>query len=375
MKMTISKKGLYEGLETAAKAISPNSPVPALSGIKIEAEENSLILTGSDADVSIRYVLTNEENEDLKLNVIETGAVVVDYRYILEIVRKIESEEIQIEILDGTLTRFSGGSAEFKINGFRAESYPEIDFSKPANSFTIGSGVLSEIIEETAFAANSKDTRLVLTGVNFNSDGTKIICTATDSYRLARKIVPVESEPFKITVLAKSLNMARSIFGSKEADVEISLNDKKILFSSSGIIMQTRLLEGTFPETDRLIPAEFSRELVVNRRMLISAIDRTSFIKTDNMFIIRMQISGNEILLTTKSQEIGESHEDLIAESYTGDPIDISFTGNYVSDAAKALNTDNIRIRFTGDMKPFILVNEGNDDSVLQLVLPVRTYN
>ena len=139
--------------------------------------------------------------------------------------------------------------------------------------------------------------------------------------------------------------------------------------------MQSRLLDGTFPETERLIPTEFSRELLINRRSLISALDRSSFIKTDNMAIIRCKISGNEVILTNKSQEIGEAHEELIAENYTGEPLDISFSGTYVEDAAKALSSENILIKFTGEMKPFILVNEGDDDSLLQLVLPVRTYN
>ena len=93
------------------------------------------------------------------------------------------------------------------------------------------------------------------------------------------------------------------------------------------------------------------------------------------MAIIRCQISGNEVILTNKSQEIGEAHEELIAENYTGEPLDISFSGTYVEDAAKALSSENILIKFTGEMKPFILVNEGDDDSLLQLVLPVRTYN
>lgn len=375
MNIRISKNKFYEALQIVSRAIAPNSPVPALSGIKIEAYTNELVITGSDADISIKMVLSNETEPELNLSVIEEGSVVIDYRYLNEIVRKIDSEEVQIEIIDGTLTRFSGGKAEFKINGFRASDYPTIDFSVPSNHFTIRCQKLSEIIEETAFAVNSKDTRVILTGVNMKCDGNVLICTATDSYRLAKKTINTECEPFGITVVAKTLNMARSIFGSSDSDVEISQNDKKIVFSEGGIIMQSRLLDGTFPETERLIPTEFSRELVINRRSLISALDRSSFIKTDNMSIIRCQINGNEVLLTNKSQEIGEAHEELVAESYTGEPLDISFSGTYVEDAAKALSSENICIKFTGEMKPFILVNDGEDTSLLQLVLPVRTYN
>lgn len=377
MNFKISKNRFYDALQIVARAIAPNSPVPALSGIKMDAFHDQLTLTGSDADISIQMVLSNAADENLGLTILEEGSIVIDYRYLLEIVRKIDSEEISIEILDGTFTRFSAGRSEFKINGIRPEDYPTVDFTIPANQFKIKSSLLSQIIEETSFAANSKETRLILTGVNLHAENGSLICTATDSYRLAKKTVPVECEPFNVTILAKSLNNVRSIFTSAENEITVALSDKKAQFSSANIILQTRMLDGSYPDTDRLIPAEFTHKLVISRHALIAAIDRSSFIRNDNMMIVRLQINTkDDITLTNKSQEIGESHEELAAESYEGEPLDISFSGNYVSDAAKILTTENIVISFTGEMRPFILSNDRDgDQSILQLVLPVRTYN
>ncbi len=371
----INKAKFLNALQISAKAVSPNSPVPSLCGIRINADDSGLTLTSSDADISIEMTLSNTDDEKLGLSVITPGTVVIDARYLLEIVKKIDTDEINVEIIDGTLTRFSGGKAEFKINGYRSADYPTMDFSKPAVSFTLKYRELAALISETVFAASAKETRPVLTGVNFANKGTELVCTSTDSYRLARKVIHVEAEPFTITVPAKSLSEARSIFANED-DVEIAVSTKKIQFISKNIVMQSRLLDGTYPETDRLIPKEFTRTLVISRNALISAIDRTSFIKTDNMTIIRLQMnSSDDISVSNKSQEIGEFHEDLVAESYEGAPIDISFAGNYVLDAARALSSDRIRIQFTGEMKPFILTNVDGEDNILQLVLPVRTYN
>ena len=376
MNFKISKNRFLEALQITAKAISPNSPLPALSGIMIQAKDSQLILTGSDSDISIRTVISNENDQDLGLAIMEEGDIVIDYRYLLEIVRKIDSSEINVEIIDGTFTRFSAGTIEFKINGIRPEDYPTVDFSEPENSFSIKSSEFAQMIEETAFAANAKDTRLVLTGVNFKSDGTNLICTATDSYRLAKKTVPMVCNPFNVTILAKSLNNARSVFNDPESEIKISLNDKKVQFSCGNTIMQTKILDGVFPDTDRLIPAEFNYSLTINRRALIAAVDCSSFIRTDNLMVVRMQINSKEdITISNKSQEIGEYHQELIGEQYEGEPLDISFSGNYVVEAARTLSTDNVVIKFTGDMKPFILQNDGGDDTILQLVLPVRTYN
>lgn len=373
MNITIRKNDLLNALQNVSHAVSSNSPKPSLRGILVEARMDALTLTGSDADISIREtVVRTEEN---KLNIIEEGSILIESKYLLEIVRKIDSEDIQIEIIDGSLTRFSGGSAVFKINGMRYDDYPDIDFSRPSVSLKMQAAQLASIIEQTAFAASSKDTRPVLTGVNFKLDNSILSCTATDSYRLAKKIIPFDSSDFfNVTIPAKSLSEVRStMLNDLNAEIEIFLNDKKAQFSSENMIFQTRLLDGGFPETDRLIPKTFISTLKLSRNDLIHAIDRTTFIKNDNMTINRLSMSADECVLSNRSQEIGESTETLAAE-YTGDPMNISFAGNYVMSAAKALRGNSIIISFTGDMKPFILKGD-EDDSILQLVLPVRTYN
>ena len=163
----INKAKFLNALQISAKAVSPNSPVPSLCGIRINADDSGLTLTSSDADISIEMTLSNTDDEKLGLSVITPGTVVIDARYLLEIVKKIDTDEINVEIIDGTLTRFSGGKAEFKINGYRAADYPTMDFSRPAVSFTLKYRELAALISETVFAASAKETRPVLTGVNF----------------------------------------------------------------------------------------------------------------------------------------------------------------------------------------------------------------
>ena len=373
MNFTVSKNELSTALQNVSHAISPNSPQPALRGIRIEASGDSLYITGSDADVSIFYTLKKDEKNNL--NIIEEGSILTESKYLNEIVKKIDSDEIHVEIIDGTLTKFSGNSAQFRINGMRPDDYPNIDFSKPASSIKMSASELANVIDQTAFATSAKETRPVLTGVNVKLEDNVLTFTATDSFRLAKKTVSFESaETFNITIPAKSLNEVKTtMLGNDEKEIEIAVNDKKAQFISDEMILQTRLLDGGYPETDRLIPQSFSYVMTINRYDLIRAIDRTSFIRNENMMINRLQLSAEEVIITNKSQEIGESHESLAAV-FEGEPLDISFSGSYVMDAAKALKGETIKISFTGDMKPFILTNP-QDDSVLQLVLPVRTYN
>ncbi len=375
MNFRINRNRFYSALSIAAKAISSNSPIPALSAFKLEVSKDALVITGSDANLSIQVTLTNAADKELSLSVSEPGTIVIDCRYLLDIVKKIDSSEVHVEIIDGTLTHFTGQKAEYRINGFRPSEYPAIEFSEPAVKFNLEAELLQKIIVSTGFAVSSKDTRPVLTGINLRMAEGKLTCTGTDSYRLARIVIDTAGPDFMVTVPIKIINEARNIFAD-EKEVAIALSDKKIQFRTGSVIMQSTLLDGNYPDTERLIPSSFSSNMVISRYTLLSAIDRTSFIRTDNMSIIRMQInSADDITLSCKSQEIGDYNEDITAISYEGIPMDISFSGNYMLDALKALSTDNVIIRFTENMKPFIITNEGGDQRITQLVLPVRTYN
>jgi DNA polymerase-3 subunit beta len=373
MNFQISRDKFYNALTIASRAISSNSPVPALTGILITASDNELLLTASNAVISIQMTLSNEKDPDLGLSISGEGSIVIESRFLMDIVKKIDSDQIKIEIIDGTLTHFEGNKAEYKINCIRPEDYPSIDFSEPSTKFEINSGTLNEFITQTVFAAAVKETRPVLTGVNFNSDGKEIVCTGTDSYRLSRRTAPIASDPFMITVPSKTLNEVKNIF-AEDQTVKVALNDKKIQFSNDKVMLQSTLLEGDFPDTNRLIPNDFTRTMLINRTVLLDALDRAAFIKTDNISTMNLQMTGaDDISLSNRSQEIGEFHEVLNAVSYEGDPLDISFSGQYMMDALRIFKGENVKISFTGVMKPFIITEE-DDSSVIELILPVRTY-
>ncbi|MDE6476250.1 MAG: DNA polymerase III subunit beta [Erysipelotrichaceae bacterium] len=370
MYFKISKKQFFNTLSIVSRAISTFSPLPAFSGIKIEAFLDHLILTGSDSDISIQAKL--DTNEEYLLEIKDTGSVVIEAKYILDIVRKIDSDDIEVEIIDGLLTKISGHSAEFKINGMSVNEYPSIDFTKPTESFTLEGEKLRTMILQTSFATSDKETRPVLTGVNFECKDTLLQCVGTDSYRLARKYITLDkSLHFNVTIPSRSLNEISKIIESE--DVEIAVNDKKVQFLFDNILIQTRLIDGIYPETSRLIPQSFDYQLTIDSKDLLDAIDRASFIKNDGVSVIKFSLDEKECVLSSKSVEVGSSTEILSSASFEGNTLEISCNGRYVFDAIKYLNGSLVKFSFCGDMKPFI-IQTINDDSVLQLILPVRTY-
>lgn len=372
MKLSIKKQALYKIISSVGRAASTHSPLPILSGIYFDLRDGRLTLIGSNSNISIKESLVADEVN--KLVILEEGSVVLEARYILEAVRKLESELIEIEIIDGALTRISGNNAEYNINGSKADLYPSIDFARPSNEFTIPGYKLSEIIHQTAFVCSTSEDRPIFTGVNFRSDGNVLTCVATDSYRLAKKTVSLDvSHDFNVCVPASNLyEVAKSI--SDNTDVVVAVSDKLVQFYVDSTLIQSRLIDGIFPDVNRLIPAEFAFELLVNTSEMINAIDRSSFLKSEGYWTVKLEASSTGVVISSRSQEIGSSEEVLTPLEYRGGNLRISFAGRYLIEALKSFRTDVVQLLFVGEMQAFILKNP-SDDSIVQLVLPVRTFD
>ncbi len=371
MNFKISKSVFYNALQIAARAISSYSPLPAFSGIKIEAKADSLILIGSDSDISIRTVILSSEENSLIIK--EMGSIVIESRYIMEIIRKFDAETLEFEVLENSSAKISDDVSEFKINGMRASEYPNIDFAKPATLIDFKSELLKTTIMQTIFATSKSENRPALTGVNFCCNGNELICTATDSYRLARKKVQLaDSYHFNITIPSRNLSEVVKTLDLEE-DIVFAVSDKKAQFIIGNTIIQSRLIDGSFPETNRLIPQSFSYELEINYSDIIGAIDRASLIKNEGISVIKLSLDEQECILSTRALEVGSSKETLKDAKFSGEHLDISFNGQYVFEALRALNKGKIRFSFCGEMKPFIIQSVEEKD-ILQLVLPLRTY-
>ena len=370
MNFKINKKELLEALNISSRAISSTTPLPSLTGIKFVVKDNSLTLVSSDSNISIKVLVDNTNKPTIEVE--EDGEIVIEAKYILEIIRKIDAEEINIEIVDGTLIKISGGNSEFKINCMKANEYPEINFDSNGSSLNLNSDLFKQIIDQTAFACSDKDTRPILTGINFKTENNVLKVNATDSYRLASKTIVLDGvEDFNITVPNKYLiDVYHSL--PENTDIKLTIDNQKVLFNFKNILIQTRLLDDQYPDTSKLLPSSFTQTLKVNGSELSKAIDRTSFIKSDGKNIVRLSISDERIDLTANNQT-SSSYEIINVISFEGAPFEISCSGKYLQDAINAFNSDEIVISFSGDLKPMIITVE-NDPTIVQLVSPVRTY-
>ena len=384
MNFKIKRLVLLNALAKVSRAVSLKSPLPVLTGIKFDLKDDCLVLTGSDSDITIQTTI----NEDIEI--IKKGSVVLSSKYILEIIRKIDSEVVHIYIVDGTLTRIEGSGSKFDLNGTSYIDYPRIDLNKSgvnlqlkSSDFEVYEAVnkngelkssdFKQAIEQTSFATSEKETRPVLTGVNFKAKDHVLECIATDSYRLAKRLLDIDSDvTFNIIIPKKSLIEISRIIENDEI-IDLYISDRKVLCIYNNILIQTRLIDGTFPDTSRLIPNEFAYSMSVDSSSLLSSIDRASLLSSDQTNIIKLSMNVDTVMISSSSQEIGSVEEILSKAFYKGNPLSISFSAKYLNDAIKSVNSDKVRILFTGEMKPFIIKDLERED-IIQLVLPVSTY-
>lgn len=379
MKFIIQRELLLESLQHVMKAISPRVAIPILTGIKIEASQKGIKLTGSDSDISIESFIPTEDDGIVNVEDIEEGSIVVQAKYFPDIIRKLPLKTVEIKTDDQhQMTVLSGGS-EFHLNGQDAMEYPHLPVIHTENSFEIQSDLLKEMIKQTAFAVSTVETRPILTGVNLRYGDGQLNFVATDSHRLASRTIPLKNEEndvsFKnIVIPGKTLNELNKIIEDSNQNIIMSVADNQILFQTKNLNFLSRLLDGNYPETDRLIPEQSKTTVRTKTKSLLQAIDRASLLARENRNnVVKLETKNDRIEISSNTPEVGQVTEDVTTDSIEGDAVKISFSAKYMIEALRIIQEEYVSIHFTGAMRPFVIYPDQNDQ-VLQLILPVRTY-
>jgi DNA polymerase III subunit beta len=246
--------------------------------------------------------------------------------------------------------------------------------------FRIPTDLLKTLIRQTVFAVSTSETRPILTGVNWKVLNNELTCIGTDSHRLALRKARLETETetdgqHNVVIPGKSLTELSKILDDTSETVDIVITENQILFKAKHLLFFSRLLEGNYPDTARLIPNEKKTEVIVNTKAFLQSIDRASLLAREgkNNVVKFAIIEDNAIEISSNTPEIGKVVEEIPTQSIEGEELKISFSAKYMMDALKALEGNEIQISFTGAMRPFI-IRPLNDDATLQLILPVRTY-
>ena len=375
MKFTIKKDILLDALIKVSKAISTKNLIPVLGGIKFELKKKKLTLTASDNDITIQTIIESNSDDEFKIDT--EGSIIIQGKYILDIVRKMDSEYINIEVIDELKILIYTENSEFNLNGISESEYPNVGLEESKKKIEIKAGTLKAIVNQTAFATSNEESKPVLTGINFNIVGDVLECNSTDSYRLARKVVKldkVSEDNYNIVIPSHNLLEFVKILGDDEEIIEIHIFNSKILFKNGNLKFESRLINGTYPNTSNLLPDDSMLVVSTNLNDFYNVIDRVSILTSDKeKNIVTLETQGNTLILKSSSVEIGRVEEKMNISKNNEEDIKISFSAKYMMEALRSFSTDTVDLHFVGEIKP-ILIKSTEDDTLTQLVLPIRTY-
>ncbi|MMZ59160.1 DNA polymerase III subunit beta [compost metagenome] len=380
MKIRVLKHELNESIQHVAKAISSRTTIPILTGIKLEVNFQGMTLTASDTDISIQAFIPAEDNEKKIVEVERLGSVVLPAKFFVEIIKKLPSQEVEMEVKEGFHTMIRSGSTDIQMVGMDPEEFPVLPNIEENQVISIPGDLLKNMVKQTVFSISTNETSPILTGVLWNLSDDQFKFVATDRHRLASRTAQLDDADgvrfSNIVISGKTLNELNKIIPEQNTRVNIVVADNQVLFKIDRVLFYTRILDGTYPDTSKIIPSNYKTELVLDTKKLSDSIDRAYLLsREEKTNIVRLQtLEDGTIEISSSSSELGKVTEQLEVSQFIGDPLRISFNSKYMLDVLKVVESEQLRICFTGAMSP-IIIKPMDDSQSLYLILPYRTTN
>ena len=379
MKFTIKRNAFIKKLTDVQRAISSKTAIEILTGLKITVTENSITLTGSDSDISIENeISTDDSNYELLID--EPGSIVLPARFFSEIIKRLPESTFTIEVNEHFQATIKSGQTEYQVNGVDADNYPHLPEIDTNEQLTIPADIMKQVINQTVIAVSTQESRPLLTGVHLTIKNGELHAVATDSHRLSQrkiKLSGAEDIDYDIIVPGRSLVELSRMIADSTGSLEIQIAENQILFNFDNTAFYSRLLEGMYPDTDRLIPQSSETEIELNAVSLLHAIERASLLSHEgrnNVVKLSLNSENQTAVLSSNSPEVGNIEEELQFDKLTGNDIEISFNPDYMKAALQAFGQAEVKLSLTLPLRPFTLMPTEDSEDFIQLITPVRTY-
>ena len=371
MKIICQKDNLVQGALTAQRCISSRAPLPVLNGILLIAQDNCLTFQATDLDLAIECSLPAE--------IINPGTVVVPARHFSDIVRRLPNQSITLEYnSESRLLTLTYDSAEFSLNTYNPDEFPNLPAKPVAYHLEIPQQLLKKVISQVAFAASADPIRPIFTGVLMEIAEEQLLFVATDTHRLARRVVSdlkiLEiNQPFKTIIPARALIELNRLLIDEDTPVKITVNDNHLAFYTDEFYFYTKPIQGVYPDHRKVLPTNFQNEISIEINNLLPSIERAVLMVStkDGTSIVHLTVNPTALTINSASADLGAVHEEIPITN-NGETLNISFNTKYLLDSLKNMPSKIINLKFSGQLSPCIITPISEED-YLYLLLPVRS--
>ena len=364
MKFTIIRSKFLDGLKAVQSVVASKGSLPVLQNVLLEANGKELKMTTTDLDISTTSIV--------ECKVEDHGASTLPMRLLLNAVSKAAEGEIQVEVDANDIAYISAGSARFRLTGMAEKEFPRLPQDRDALSYEIPVATLKEMLRKTAYAASQDDTRRTLKGVLMSFKDQKLTMVATDGRRLAlvenEMEFPASAEK-DIVLPAKAVQELQRALATAEGDVKVKVQKSQICFELGTVTIYSKLMEDQYPNYAQVIPKNCSQEIIVDRQLLIDALDRASVMTVGEAHSTKLVFDSNRLTVSSATSEIG-SASDEVPIKYVGEKIEIMFNPTYVMDPLKAIDDDEVKINLNNGHSPAMIKCS---IPFLYVLMPLRT--
>ena len=370
MKLQCAKNELSSALQIVSKAVAVKPQTPILSGIYLKASDNQLELQATNYEIGI-IVRIDAEIE-------EPGEIAISGRYFGEVIRRLPGEKVALTFSrDENILHIQSNQANFTLVSMNPAEFPTVKELSGDLQFTIKDNVLRSLIKKTVFACATDEGRPVFTGCSLDIQETKVTMAATNTHRLAVKSETFNQSIGKIKIIVPSRTLSELLHNMTSeipTDVTVTCSYNRISFKFDNFFMTSRLIEGQFPDYNRVIPSAFETHVKLDTAAFSGAVDRVSLISRSGEYnVIKLEFANDTLHITSNNPDIGKAEETIAAE-IQGPDLTIAFNSQYIIDVLKAIETKVCRLDLGKALTP-IAVREENEESFIYIVTPVRTQH
>jgi DNA polymerase III subunit beta len=371
MRVVVERSQFLKSLNHVQSVVERRNTIPILSNILLQAKGGKIRLTATDLDVEVV--------ESLDGDIAREGATTVPAHMLHDIVRKLP-DGTQIEIVQGPDDKrlsLNSGRSRFTLQSLPAEDFPDMTAGDLSHRFSIGASDLKGLIEKTKFAISTEETRYYLNGIYLHEVGSpggeRLRAVATDGHRLAQAEIPrpdgAAGMPGVIVPRKTVLELSKLI-EDLSGEVEIALSSAKIQFRFDSLVLTSKLIDGTFPDYERVIPRHNDKVLAVDTKLFAEAVDRVSTISSEKGRAVKLNIASGRLILSVNNPESGSAEEEIVAD-YQADPLDIGFNSRYLLDIAGQFKGESASFLLADPGSPTI-ISDREDDRALYVLMPMR---
>ena len=371
MKLSIERNTLLKAVSHAQSVVERRNTIPILANVLIEAEDDKVQFRATDLDVEIV--------DRVQAKVDRTGSTTVSAVLLHEIARKLPDGALIELTADAASSRLTveAGRSNFSLATLPKEDFPIMASSEYAANFSAKSGDLRRLFDKSRFAISTEETRYYLNGVYMHSatfENSKVLrCVATDGHRLARVDtgLPEGAEELPgVIIPRKTVAEIRKFLDDDEVQIAVSVSETKVRFATPDITLTSKVIEGTFPDYTRVIPASNEKKLEVDADEFAKAVDRVSTVSSERSRAVKLSLEDDQLTLIVNSPDSGAA-EEQVAVAYSDERLEIGFNAKYLLEISGQIDKENAIFMFNSAGDP-VLIREGNDLSAVYVVMPMR---